>query len=538
MKFVSLFRKIPWVFYILQAAVFAAGVAFVVLLPDVYINWDTRKVSGYLVGLLLVFAFVGYVLADVRGRKMALCVVETVVFGVIGAGLYPLFHLLLAWVGKVGMTSVMTAAEVALLAFLSVCTVLTFIKSSRDVFGLKKKVTEGVALALVCVFLAVTIAPLGGTFFRRYFRSYDFLTEPSVYVSGDGYAVLFGTTGPGTGSVTIRKDGAEKTYYDEDQGVQRFHSQIHSVFVPKDELDGATYYISSKQTLNSEDHCLRTGKEIKSKNYVFHSYTGTGDVSFLVVSDNQGTPVPTWKAVEKASKTKQYDFVLMLGDQSEMYNDVEENIIDSFLKVSGIASRGEMPVYATMGNHEFRGMIAPDLWKTIPTPSKDGEFYYTFSVGDAFFTTLDFGTDHDDDYEEKYGGIVNFNAYKDKEYEWLETVMAEKPYDGYRYNLILSHIPLVFDENVTAYEQVCSECKKTHDYKFKEFCDAAETMGVRYVVSGHTHSVPREVKSDKYSYTNLQTGSYYAGRAHFRNSIVHLVDGEITFEVYSSETGK
>ena len=535
MKCVSLFKKIPWVYFVVQAVAFALSVTFVALMPKAYIYWDIRKVSGYVVALLLSYGYVGYLLADLRGRKTAGIVVETVLFGIFGAALYPAAHLFLAILAKVGFVTSLRIAEILLLAFACVAHILVFFRL-QETFPLRKTLFSALAIVLICLSLGITIAiPFGGTFVKRYLRPYSFLTEPSVFLSGDDYAVLFATSAPGSASVTIQKDGVETVYYEERQGVHVYASQLHRIDLPKSVLDGATYYLTSKQTLNSEDHCLRSGKEIRSSSYTFRPYNGNGDVSFLVVSDNQGTPNPTQKAVQNAQKTKQYDFVLMLGDQSEMYNDVETDIVDSYLKITGLASHGEIPVVATLGNHEYRGMLAPDLWDMIPTPSKTGEFYYTFTMGDAFFSVMSYGTDHNDDYEEKYGGLVDFNSYKDKEYEWLQTIAETKPYENYRYNVMLSHIPLIFANNETAYEYVCSECKKKHDYKYKEFCDLAEEMGVDYVVSGHTHVAPATFTSDKYSYMNLQTGSYYANRAHFRNSIVHLKDGNFTFEVYSSE---
>ena len=533
MKFISLFKKFPWLYFVAQAVALALSVTFVFLMPDAYVYFDIGKVSGYVVGLLVSYGYVGFLLADLAGRKPKGIVLETVLYGVVGAATFPAGHLFLAVLAKVGMMSVMRIAEILLLAFLGVSHAIVFVKATKEAFPLKEKARGVIAIVLVCVSIGLTVTPLAVPFCKRYLRSYAFLTEPSVFLREDGYAVLFATTAVGTGSVIVKKDGVETEYFEEEQGVRLYNKQVHRIDLPKEALEGGTYSISSMQTLNSEDHCLRSGKKIRSKEYTFHPYNGNGDVSFLVVSDNQGTPGPTQKAVTQARKEKTYDFVLMLGDHSEMFNDVEKDVVNSYLKISGIASGGELPVVATLGNHEYRGMIAPELWDLIPTPGRDDEFYYTFTMGDAFFTAFCFGTDHDDDYTEKYGGMVDFNSYKDKEYEWAQQVLNEKPYETYRYNIALCHIPLIFGNNETAYENVCSECKKKHDYKFKEFCDLAEAMGVQYVVSGHTHSVPRECTSDKYSYTNLQTGSYYANRVHFRNSIVHLKDGKVTFEVYS-----
>ena len=282
------------------------------------------------------------------------------------------------------------------------------------------------------------------------------------------------------------------------------------------------------------------GKTIESKRYSFKPYQGSGDVSFITVSDNQGTIEPTVKALKKASKDYDYDFVFMLGDHAELYNDLDKDVVASFLQVAAVASKGERPIYYTLGNHEYRGMLLSDVWDLIPTPSDTGDAYYTFTVGDAFFTVMNFGIDHDDDYQRKYDGIAHCNEYKDKEYAWLENVMATKPYEGYKYNIAISHIALMVekdnnkdsDEFEMIFEHECTECKKIHSYKYKEFADLLNANGVQYVISGHTHKKPKLLEVEGYEFKTLNTGSHFAGKTRFRNTVVTLSNGEFSYEVY------
>ena len=392
---------------------------------------------------------------------------------------------------------------------------------------------------------SVCVLPSCSEFFKDYFRKYTFLTEPSVFVNDTGYSIIFATSMEGTGVVTVVKDGVETVYREEKNGVEKFDSMVHRVDVPKEALDNADYYLSSQKSFDVAAYKYNMGKTITSDKYSFKPYSGDGDVSFMTISDNQGTPEPTWKAVSKAYDKYDYDFVFMLGDHAEAYNDVEKDVVNSLLKVSGLASRGEKPIYYTLGNHEYRGMIASWVMDLIPTPSNSGEFYYTFAVGDAFFTVLNYGVDHDDDYTAKYTGIVHNNDYRDKEYDWYVSAMSTKPYEAYRYNAIISHIPAIVEygknegkrsgQIVPAYDFICKECNKTHDYKWREFIDGFNANNVGCVISGHTHLDPADYRVDGCDFMQINTGSYYAGKTQFKNVIVSFKDGEYKYIVYSSE---
>ncbi len=160
-----------------------------------------------------------------------------------------------------------------------------------------------------------------------------------------------------------------------------YDRQIHRIDLPKTALDGAEYYVSSRQTVDGSDKVWRMGQEIRSDRYRFRTNAGDGDLSFLCVSDNQGAMRATQKAVRNAAETYDYDFVMMLGDHAEGYNDIETDIVEPLLKVAALASGSVLPVYYTLGNHEYRGMLAPYLWELIPTGSETGEAYYTFTMG-------------------------------------------------------------------------------------------------------------------------------------------------------------
>ena len=533
MLFTKYFNKIPWVYYLILLAINVGVVLIALKVPQLYV--DKRPVPQRLLALAIgaLVAMVGFMLADAKGAKLVGLIVAPVVCGVVAAFTIPVIYRLVTQAMGVSRTVSLTMGQVILFTELAVLDGL-IVYASAGVFHAGSALRIALAVVMILVTAGLVTVPLTRDFARTYLRSYAFLTEPSVYVNGaDGYSVLFATTGAGTGTVTVSKDGVTTTYNEEDEGVILYDRQIHRVDLPRTALDGATYHVSSRQTKDGTDKKWVMGKEIVGKEYTFRPTAAGADVKFLVVSDNQGGTAASQVAVKEAYEKygDACDFVLMLGDHAESYNDIENDIIEPLLKVSALASGSVMPVYYTLGNHEYRGMIASYLWSLIPTGSQTGEQYYTFTVKDAFFTVLNFANDHADDFY-RYAGLANFNAYKDKEYEWYESAMAPKPYEGYTYNLVLSHIAMIAENNAPAYEYVCEDCGVPHEYKYKAFADKMAECGVQYVVSGHSHVPPAEFKSDKYPFPNLHAGSNYNKKTGFRNCVVTLSGGEVGYEIY------
>lgn len=517
------FKKFPVFYYLAELLILASCVTFSLLMPKEYIYWNLVGVGGYTVGLFVSFALTGFWVAGTKKRGIAVVLIESFVFGAVGAGLPYVMHGVFNRLLLHDIYMVLNACCIVQFLVLAAANILIVLRSAES-FSFKKTLREVLAGAVICVMLCLSVLPFSGDYFRYYFRSYSFLSEPSVFVGANNtYSVMFATSAPGTGVLTLSFDGQEKEYTEAAGGMLSYNSQIHRIDVPKEELEKGTYTLTSRQTMDSTGTVYRMGKTIKSKNYRFRPYQGNGDVSFLCVSDNQGTAEPTKKAVQKAAEKFDYDFVMLLGDNSEAFNEVEEDFINSLLVVAGLASKGEKPVYYTVGNHEYRGGMSGDLFKLMPTPSDTGDFYYSFTVGNAYFTVLNF-TNEDPDDDERYGGLARFNEYKEKEYAWLQAEMENKHPETYKYNVMISHIPVINEFGKEASEYMC-----------KEIIDLLEAHNVGYVVSGHSHIEPKEMALSSRPFKNLHAGSYYNVKKAFRNSIVHLKDGQYSYEIYDSE---
>ncbi len=535
MKFFEKFKKTPVVFYLLELIYFIGTCIIEYNYYLNYVNWNETVVILIWVALAVIYGVLGMLIGMAAGRGWLPILIEALAFAAFAIVQAVLCDVIIK--SAIGMSNVAAGTAAQIIYYVSNAIMHIFlIMYTLKIFWKYSKVANAVIVSVMILAMTFfTMYPTLYSTFGKSIASFSLKSEPCVFVGDDCYVVIFATSQDGTGEVLVEKDGQEYRYYDQINGVQRFVGQFHRVEIPKDILNGGSYTISSRQTLDTTSYGIPLGKTVTGKTYTFHDYSGTGDVSFLCVSDVQGPYEKAQQATKEAAKTHSYDFVLMLGDSSSQYNSYEKDFIEPILKVAASASRSEIPCYYVIGNHENKGTYAKYLNDLIPTPSKDNQLYYTFTVGDAFFTALNFGDDHNDEMA-RYNGINHFNAYKDAEYTWLtEEVMQAKEYESYTYNIVLSHIPVLMGQELYTYDYVCSECNQKHDYKWREFTQAYLDMGVDYVVSGHTHSEPREVSVEGCPFKNLQVGSKYNGGQSYRNSIVTLRGGQITYEVYQAE---
>ena len=288
--------------------------------------------------------------------------------------------------------------------------------------------------------------------------NYKITSAPLVIDSGgDTYSAVFATNDEGTGYVEYEYEGETVRLYDEAMGRIKGDSKIHTVEVPKEQLDGNTYRVGSKRVVEAYSYGSYTGKEVVSQNYTFNAPDGE-EQQWLCVSD--------WhtrldKAYDALSYAGDYDGVIMLGDAVPglMF---EEEIKDYIVEFGGNLCKGEVPVVYIRGNHETRGEYAAKLPDYLGMES----FYYTASFGNYEFIVLDSGEDKEDSHPE-YGGMVNYAQYRENMTQWLETLEKSD-----KKVVVLSH----------SYE-ICIE----EDLSSRAF-SALKDLGAKYIISGHTHT--------------------------------------------------
>ncbi len=137
-------------------------------------------------------------------------------------------------------------------------------------------------------------------------------------------------------------------------------------------------------------------------------------------------------------ETGSLDMMFYTGDILNWIGD-EERIFNGFLDVSVRHFAKEKPFVFTRGNHETRGPNARNLMSYFPHSS--GKFYYSFSQGSVFFIVLDSGEDKPDSHP-VYAGLVDFDAYRDEQAEWLRQEVQSEKFKNSLYKVVMNHIPL------------------------------------------------------------------------------------------------
>jgi len=291
-----------------------------------------------------------------------------------------------------------------------------------------------------------------------------FTTEPSVFDCGNEYyAVVWATSAKGSGCVKYTYNGEEKTIWDESAGIIKTDDTVHSVLVPKEELQGNKYKVVSQYVGYKFGYNAGRGKTIESKEYSFGGIPKDDGIKFLSISDIHYMEKEMKKSLEYFADEKP-DFVVMLGDITSTL-ETKSQFTDYFLKDAAYLSKSEIPIVYTRGNHETRGEFGAELIDYLPTETDN--FYYTFDFGSLGAIVLDSGEDKEDSHPE-YDGLVNFEEYREKEYNWL-TSLEKSEFENSRYKLVFSHDPII------------------SDYFGKDWTKPLKDLEMDLIIGGHHH---------------------------------------------------
>lgn len=259
-----------------------------------------------------------------------------------------------------------------------------------------------------------------------------FTYEPVVYAVEDTYQIVFSTNHPATAWVEI---GGEQ-YCDLFAGSMKSKDTVHKITVPQEKLDAAKgYSIHAEKMIYRGPFGGFKGKEI-SKSYPFRPVNSNDGLVYYTMTDVHHARTG---AADAALSVENLDFLVILGDSVGMM-DYEKDVQFSNL-IAHDVTKGEIPVVYARGNHEIKGAYAELLHQYVG--SKNGSFYYWFTLSDVFGITLDLGEDHNDGWWEYYG-TDRFTLYHNEQTKFLEELVSAKPYENYRYTLVACHIPIHF----------------------------------------------------------------------------------------------
>ncbi len=115
---------------------------------------------------------------------------------------------------------------------------------------------------------------------------FNISVEPAVFdCGGDYYSVVWATNGKGSGYVTYTYEGKEKNVWETSGGLIKTDDTIHSVKIPKSELQGNTYKVGSQRVGFKFGYNAFKRRTVESKEYNFNGTPKQDDIKILSISD-------------------------------------------------------------------------------------------------------------------------------------------------------------------------------------------------------------------------------------------------------------
>ncbi len=298
--------------------------------------------------------------------------------------------------------------------------------------------------------------------------------DPSVFVVGENYQIIFLTRETGLGWVEI----GNLRYTTEEGGILKYGT-VHSVRVPGSALNAAKAYTVVFRSCTEKKAYFSQTQEVLRRSYPFFPFTG-GDFRIFQFADTHGqleAPLKTYRSGPPC------DLLVLNGDIND-HCDRLEQLYGAF-ELSSEAVHGTRPVIYSRGNHDTRGLYAQNLLEYLPTELREGrrETFYSFRQGDLWGLVLDCGEDKLDSHPE-YGGTVDFAAFRQRQTRYLEAVVENhrQEYDapGIRHRIAICHIPFVFR---------FEEPFDIEQQRYAHWVELLNRMGIEMLLCGHMHKV-------------------------------------------------
>ncbi len=349
---------------------------------------------------------------------------------------------------------------------------------------------------------------------------FTYTSDGVVFAVEDEYQIAWSTSIKSVGYITI----GENTYYDQNSGTNNV-SKLHKVSVPMSVLDEAkTYSLHSIPVYSETAYLSINGKEV-TKTYDFRPVNTTDGLQIYNLSD-------THEVLSGPSKAGSYygdnlDLLVLNGD---IINDVSSYYqISLIYKLASKITSGTRPVIFVRGNHECVGKYASSLADYVG--SRDGEFYYTVELGDAFIMVLDTINYMEDDYW-LVSPQSNFEIVREEESEWLSSL--EYFGEDHEYKLLFAHMAFALT-NYSNYPEWTNELINATNGKFD------------VLISGHSHILDyaEATIETNTSYPairgSIRSNNRYSGEGvsptTFTGTAIECIDGSITAK-FTNAKGK
>ena len=349
-------------------------------------------------------------------------------------------------------------------------------------------------------------------------------TDPSVFIGGETYNIVWMTDLEGIGYVEYTYDGMLYRVYDEKNGLIRTDDVIHTVRVPKAHLDSAGEYTVYSTYVTSRRGFDVSMSETVSVTRSFRGYSGQDEINAWVVTDTHAIDTSIVKEACMRLPSQSPDILFLLGDivssASRKIDTSASNSLSYIFRLASVLTDGSIPVSYTRGNHETRAAYSVYLSEYIG--GDEGKFYYDFTYGPISSIVLDFGEDKVDTHHE-YTGFAQFQEYHEGQKQWLCALDGYPEADTAIYKLAVCHGDTV--KNHFGYD----------------FVSPLTEYGTDLMISGHSHrytlfvpdgytplskSVDKELATFLFSSTtSSKSAQYLEGANDHVSNFPHLING-------------
>lgn len=244
------------------------------------------------------------------------------------------------------------------------------------------------------------------------------------------------------------KDKLDRKAQQIEEGMIQVDNRIHAIPLT-DLLPGKTYYYRSvsRKTGSLERKKQSFGEPVYSG---VHSFTTLSrkinSVVFIVFNDIHDRP-ESFATLMKYQTPGKKDFVFLNGDMFNKQED-ESQIINHLINPLTDLFASTTPFLFARGNHETWGAYARELSSYFD--GRENKYYYSFEYGPMYGIVMDSGETKPDE-DPVNGGIIDFDAYREKQAKWLATEVQKDAFKKARYRVVFIHIPPYYiDEDAYA----------------------------------------------------------------------------------------
>lgn len=312
---------------------------------------------------------------------------------------------------------------------------------------------------------------------------YEFNHGPYIQeLCPEGVTVLFTTNQKGISWVEVKEKSAGETaegrkVYATVDGLRQANNTFNSIRL-SDLKPGTEYQyrMGSKEIVKFEPYKVTFGEEIVSPWKDVKTFDPKQKkCSILAMSDIHDN-TPLMENLMKLGNYETCDAFFLVGDIMS-YCSKEGQPFTSFIDKCSEMFASAKPFVLVRGNHETRGHLARDFSGYIPHQNE--RIYGVQNIGDTCVVFLDCGEDKPDTHP-VYAGLVDFDAYRTEQAEWLKKVVASPEYKKAKYRIVMSHFP------ITELKEYTEGHHGTNDLSEK-MLSILNKASVDLVISGHYH---------------------------------------------------